>query len=182
MYVVWSERRPGLSKNQRLENGRSTPRCLTVQSAIRLSLLRDSSHTDEISTPVACNAACVKEKRFCKRGREMCFSVQPNVGMSVCMCVSSLNKSPVHSYLCVCVCVMKCSWECYKRSAQRCMSVCAHIRSRVGMGVCMGVCMCAYVCVCHHHSPVDKLLVSAWKYMYANTAERLRLHKAVFYC
>ena len=35
----------------------------------------------------------------------MCFAAQPNVGMSVCMCVSSLNKSPVHSDLCVCVCV-----------------------------------------------------------------------------
>ena len=56
--------------------------------------------------------------------------------------------------VCVCVCVMKCSWECYKRSASRYVSVCAHVRSRVGMGVCM----CAYVCVCHHHSPVDSFL------------------------
>ena len=78
----------------------------------------------------------------------MCFAAQPNVGMSVCMCVSSLNKSPVYSNLCVCV--MKCSWECYKRSAPRCVSVCAYVRSRVGMGVCM--------CVCHHHSPVDSFL------------------------
>ena len=87
----------------------------------------------------------------------MCLCKQSSVGMG--MCVSSLNKSPVHSYLCVCV--MKCSWECYKRSAPRCVSVCAHVRSRVGMGVCMGVCMCAYVCVCHHHSPVDSFL---WVY------------------
>ena len=78
----------------------------------------------------------------------MCCATQSNVGMGMCMCVSSLNKSPVHSYFCVCVCVMKRSWECYKRSTPRCACLCASkIKGRHGC-----------VCVCHHHSPVVSLL------------------------
>ena len=38
----------------------------------------------------------------------MCFAAQPNVGMSVCMCVSSLNQSPPPSSVGVCVSVGVC--------------------------------------------------------------------------
>ena len=44
----------------KLENDRSTPGCLTLQSSIRQSLLRRLAHTGEISTQVACTAACVQ--------------------------------------------------------------------------------------------------------------------------
>ena len=80
----------------------------------------------------------------------MCCATQSNVGMGVCMCVSSSNKSPVHSYLCVChEALLGVLW---KKRPEMCKRVCAHVRSRVGMGVCMRV------CVCHHHSPVDSFL------------------------
>ena len=35
----------------------------------------------------------------------LCKQLSVGMGMGVCMCVSSLNKSPVHRYLCVYVCV-----------------------------------------------------------------------------
>ena len=53
-----------------------------------------------------------------------------------------------------------------------CVCVRAHVRLRVGMSVCM--------CVCPASSlSRQQLLVCVCVYMYANTAERLRLHKAV---
>ena len=52
--------------------------------------------------PVTFNEACVQGKRSCKREREICV-VQRNRTW-VWVCVSLLNQSPVHSYLCVCVC------------------------------------------------------------------------------
>ena len=45
--------------NYELENGRSTPGCLTAQSAIRPPLTKKSFHTCEIFTQVVCNAAGV---------------------------------------------------------------------------------------------------------------------------
>ena len=52
------------------------------------------------------------------------------------------------------------------------MFVRAHVRLRVGMSVCM--------CVCPASSlSRQQLLVCVCVYMYANTAEQLRLHKAV---
>ena len=47
----------------------------------------DSSHTDEISTPVACNAACVQEKRSCKRESEICVVQRNQTWVWVCVCV-----------------------------------------------------------------------------------------------
>ena len=44
----------------------------------------DSSHTGEISTQVACNAACVQVKRSCKQEGEICVCKQSRVGMGVC--------------------------------------------------------------------------------------------------
>ena len=79
-------------------------------------------------------------------------------------CVSSLNKSPVLSYMCVYVCARVCVCRCVcngsalgsaiKKHPEMCLCVCVctQVRSRVGMGVCM------CVCVCHHHSPVENFL------------------------
>ena len=81
---------------------------------------KNSSHTSEISTQVACNTECVQGKRSCKHEGKICVCKRCSVDMGVCMCVcpaSSLSRQQ----LLVCVCV----------------------------------------------------------YMYANTAERLRSHKAV---
>ena len=102
--------------------------------------------------------------RLCKQWR---------VDIGVCMCVSSSTNSPVDSYLCVCVCV------CYQSTPGRavnertiCVCVRAHVRLRVGMSVCM--------CVCPTSSlSRQQLLACVCVYMYTNTAERLRLHKAV---
>ena len=70
----------------KLENGRSTPRCLTVQPAIRPSLTKKTLHTCEIITQIACDAAACKEKRSCKRGGEMCACVCVNNQIS-CLCM-----------------------------------------------------------------------------------------------
>ena len=91
------------------------------------------------------------------------------------MCVSSSTKSPVDSYLCVCVCVCVCYQSTPGRAVNArtiCVCVRAHVRLRVGMSVCM--------CVCPASSlSCQQLLVCVCVYMNANTAERLRLHKAV---
>ena len=103
----------------------------------------------------------------------MCLCKQWSVDIGVCMCVSSSIKSPVDSYLCVCVCVLsKHSWKGCKCAHHMCVCVRAHVRLRVGMSVCM------YVCPASSLSR-QQLLVCVCVYMYANTAERLRLHKAV---
>ena len=90
-------------------------------------------------------------------------------------------------YRCVYVCViinqissrqlLEC--VCYQSTPGRavnartiCVCVRAHVRLRVGMSVCM--------CVCPASSlSCQQLLVCVCVYMYANTAERLQLHKTV---
>ena len=78
------------------------------------------------------------------------------------MCVSSSTKSPVDSYLAVCVCVFVCYQSTPGRAVNArtiCVCVRAHVRLRVGMSVCMCVSgiitlpstatcvrMCVYVC------------------------------------
>ena len=58
-----------------------------------------------------------------------------------CVYASSLNKSPVHSYLCVC------NGSAIKEVPQ---DVCVCLYTRKTKGI--------HVCVCHHHSPVDSFL------------------------
>ena len=78
-------------------------------------------------------------------------------------CVSSLNKSPAH--LLVCVCVGVCNGSAPGSAIKEApRDVCLYTRKIKGRHGCV------YVCVYHNH------------YMYANTAEQLRLHKAEFYC
>ena len=89
------------------------------------------------------------------------------MGMGVCMCVSSSTKSPVDSYLCVCV-LSKHSWKGCKCTHHMCVCLCTR-KIKGGHE-------CVYVCVRHHHSPINSYLCA---YMYANTAERLRLYEAV---
>ena len=48
------------------------------------------------------------------------------IGMGVCMRVSSLNKSPVHSYFCACVCNESAPESAIKKHP-RCVSVFVHI-------------------------------------------------------
>ena len=85
----------------------------------------DSSHTGEISTQVACNAACV-QKNAPVNMKEKYVSVQAikrGIGYG---CVSSSTKSPVDSYFCPCVCVMVALREVYKMCAlDVCIRVCA---------------------------------------------------------
>ena len=113
----------------------------------------------------------------------MCLCKRSSVIMGMSVCVLSSTKSPVNRYLCLCVCM--CVWVCNgsaprsaKRGAQRdvCVVCSAHVSSKVGMSVCMCaclssslyrrqllVCLCVYICM----------------HMYANTAKRLRVYKAV---
>ena len=60
---------------------------------------------------------------------------QSSVGMGIG--VSSLNKSPVHSYLCVGVFNGSAPGSAIKKRPEMCVCVCTHVRSRVGMGVCV---------------------------------------------
>ena len=96
---------------------------------------------------------------------------QWSVDIGVCMCVSSSTKSPVDSFVCVCVCYQSTPGRAvYARTI--CVCVRAHVRLRVGMSVCM--------CVCPASSlSRQQLLVCVCVYMYANIVERLRLQKAV---
>ena len=82
----------------KLENGHSMPGCLTVQSAMRLSLLRSSSHTDEISTPIACNAVCVQEKYSCKCEREICVLQRNQTWVWVCVCLYRFLHAALVAY------------------------------------------------------------------------------------
>ena len=165
----------------KLENGRSTPGCFTAQSAIRPSLLRRlvapwwNKYAMQLRVTLhACKGNApvnVKEKyvfvQAIKRGHE-CVYVR----------VSSLNKSPVQSYLCVCngsapgsaikealrdVWVCLCTRKIKGRHG--CVYVCvsgiitlpSYEKSRVSLGVCMygiitlpstATCVCMYVYVC----------------------------------
>ena len=89
--------------------------------------------------------------------------------MGVCMCVITKQISSTQVLVWV---SWKPSWKCYKRSTPRCVCVCAHVKPRVGTGVCTCVCLWSSLSRL-------QLLVCVCMYMHANTAERLRLHKAV---
>ena len=121
-----------------------------------------------------CNAACVQRKRSCKCEGEICVSANNQVGARVWVyiCVCVIIKQISSTQLLVCVCVIEALLEVlYKKHPKMC--VCLYtckIKGRYEY-VCVIVTLpstasCVYVCVC----------------MYANTAEQLRLHKAVFYC
>ena len=45
----------------------------------------------------------------------------------VYVCVSSLNKSPVHSYLCVCVCNGSAPGSAIKKRPEVCVCVCVFV-------------------------------------------------------
>ena len=99
---------------------------------------------------------------------------QLRVGMAMCVCHHQTNLQQTAT--CVCACNGSTPGSAIKESTPRrvCVCVCAHVRSRVGIGVCMCVCVCPASSLSH-----QQLLVCVCVYMYANTAEQLRLHKAV---
>ena len=83
------------------------------------------------------------------------------------MCVQAMKRG----YRCVYVCYQSTTGRAVN-ARTICVCVRAHVRLRVGMSVCM--------CVCPASSlSRQQLLVYVCVYMYANTAERLQLHKAV---
>ena len=59
-------------------------------------------HTGEISTQVACIAACVREKR----ARKMCLCKQSGIGMGIVVYVSVIINQISSRQLLVCVCVL----------------------------------------------------------------------------
>ena len=91
------------------------------------------------------------------------------VQVCVCVCHHQTNLQ----YTAACVCNRSAPGSAI-RGGPRDVCVCAHVRSRVGMGVCVCVCVCLSSSLSRR-----QLLVCVCMYMYANTAERLRLHKAV---
>ena len=99
----------------------------------------------------------------------LCKQWSADMSMGVCMCVSSSTKSPVDSYLCVCV-LSKHFWKGRKCAHQMC--VCSCTRKIKGGHECVCVCPASWL-------SRQQLLVCVCVYMYANTAEWLRLHKAV---
>ena len=153
-----------------LENGCFTPGCLTVQTAIRLSLLRRLIPHKQVRklrvTLYACNASVsVKEERT-MRCNCVCAINQERVGC-VYVDLSSWTKSPVVSYLYAYV--MEALLKVLKKGAPQNVCVYVHARSSVGMGVCVSSSLSSrqlLVCVCMH--------------MYANTTKRLRLHFPLF--
>ena len=87
----------------------------------------------------------------------------------VCIIINQISSRQ----LLVCVCVFYQSTPGRAVNARTiCVCVRAHVRLRVGMSVCMSVCPASSL-------SRQQLLVCVCVYMYANTAERLRLHKAV---
>ena len=113
----------------------------------------DSSHICVISTQVACNAACVQEKRSRKHEREMCVCVCNQMWVWVCECVSVIINQSSIGLLLVCV---------YNESAPKnvirsapldaCVCMCTR-KKKGGTGVC--VCLSSslsrrhlLVCVC----------------------------------
>ena len=85
----------------------------------------------------------------------------------VCVIINQISSTQ----LLVCV-LTKHSWKAVN-ARTICVCVRAHVRLRVGMSVCMCVCPVSSV-------SRQQLLVCVCVYMYANTAERLRLHKSYF--
>ena len=121
----------------------------------------------EISTQVACNAACVQGKRSCKHEGEICVCASNEAWIWVWVCVI-INQISSRQLL-VCVCYRSTPGRAVN-ARTRCVCVRAHVRLRVGTSVC--------VCPASSLSR-QQLLVCVCVYMYANTAERLRLHKTV---
>ena len=63
-------------------------------------LYQDSSHTGEISTQVACNAACVQGKRSCKHEVEICVCASNQAWALVWVC-AIINLLSSKQLLCV---------------------------------------------------------------------------------
>ena len=92
-------------------------------------------------------------------------------GYKCVLCVMINQISSRQLLLCVCVCYQSTPGRAVNAHTI-CVCVRAHVRLRVGMSVCM--------CVRPASSlSRQQLLVCVCVNMYANTAERLRLHKAV---
>ena len=85
-----------------------------------------TSHTGEINTQVVCNNACVQGKRTCKHEGEIYVCASNAARIWVWVCVSSSTKSPVDSYLCVCVCYRSTPGRAVN-ARTRCVCVRAHV-------------------------------------------------------
>ena len=69
-----------------------------------------------------------------------------------CVYVYVTIKQISRTQLLVCVCNGSAPGSAIKKRLEMCECVCAHVRSRASIGMRM------YVCVSHHHSPVDSFL------------------------
>ena len=157
----------------------------TIKRALRARM----SHSIVCNTTVSTKKTCrtLITQHACKGNtpvimKEKYVFVQPiNRGYGcvyVCVCVIIKQISSTQLLVCVCLCVCnESARDSAIKRALRCVCVCLYTSKIKGWHGCV------YVCVCLS-SPLSRreLLVCVCTYMYANTAERLRLHKTVFYC